>query len=452
MRILTRYVLEEHAGPFFFGMAAIAFVFLLNTVFRDLGRILGKGLPLIVILKFFGLNFAWILALAIPMAVLIATLMAFGRLSSDREIDAIKASAIPIQRLIFPVFGAAAILVLFMIYFNNHILPDFNHKLRQMYYDISRTKPMMSLDPNVFNKDIPNYTILVQEIDQRKNSLKGVFINDTSDPQYNKTIIAERGNVDFIKEQERIIFTLYNGEVHEVESKNLERYRKVRFEKQAITISVPEMFLESSNDQNRGDREKSAKMLMNDIHQDQGVLRERESNLRRIVKWDLMELFPAEFTANFSAQNENKAYSYYQKAELRVQRLVDQNEGIASEIGLSRSSINSLLVEVHKKYSIPFACLVFVLIGAPLGILVRQSGFATAGWLSIVFFLIYWAFLIGGEQLADRRILGPVLAMWAADLVVGLSGVFLLIRTLREATLFPSARLSPIKIKTGKKA
>ena len=451
MRILTRYVLQEHAGPFFVGIAAIAFVFLLNTVFRDLGRILGKGLPLIVILKFFGLNFAWILALAIPMAVLIATLMAFGRLSSDREIDAIKASAIPIQRLIFPIFGAAVVLVLFMIYFNNNILPDFNHKLRQMYYDISRTKPLMSLDPNVFNKDIPNYTILVQKIDQRKNTLRGVFIDDTSDPQYNKTIIAESGNVEFLKEQERIIFTLYNGEVHEMEAKNLEQYRRIRFEKQAITISVPEMFLESSADQNRGDREKSAKMLMNDIRQDQGVLRERELNVRKIVKWDMMELFPKEFTVIFNTQNENKAYSYYQKAELRVQRLVDQNEGISAEIGVSRSSINSLLVEVHKKYAIPFACLVFVFIGAPLGILVRQSGFATAGWLSIVFFLIYWAFLIGGEQLADRRILGPVVAMWAADLIVGLLGIFLFIRTLKESALFPWSRLSPTKIRIGKK-
>jgi lipopolysaccharide export system permease protein len=451
MRILTRYVLQEHAAPFFFGIAAIAFVFLLNTIFRDLGRILGKGLPFLVIIKFFGLNFAWILALAIPMAVLIATLMAFGRLSSDREIDAIKACAIPIQRLIFPVFGAAVILVLFMIYFNDHILPDFNHKLRQMYYDISRTRPMMSLDPNVFNKDIPNYTILVQEIDQGKNSLKGVFINDTSDPQFNKTIIAERGNVEFFKVQEKIIFTLFNGEIHEVESRNLEQYRRIRFKKQAIVISVPEMFLESSNDQNRGDREKSVRMLMNDVHQDQGILSERESNLRRIVKWDVIDLFPSEFVSYLTVQNTNRIYSNNQKAGPRVQRMLDQNEGISTEIDLTRGSINALLVEVHKKYAIPFACLVFILIGAPLGILVRQSGLATAGWLSIVFFLIYWAFLIGGEQLADRRIIGPVLAMWAADLIVGFLGVILFVRTLKEATLFSSARLSTHRLKTGKK-
>ncbi len=451
MKILTKYILKEHAAPFFFGMAAIVFVFLLNTIFRDLGRILGKGLPLLVILKFFGLNFAWILALAIPMAVLIATLMAFGRLSSDREIDAIKASAIPVHRLITPVFLAAGILALFMIYFNNQILPDFNHELRMMYYDISRTKPMMSLDPNVFNKDIPNYSILVQKIDQKKDLLQGIFINDTSDPQYNKTVVADHGNVTFLKQQERIIFTLYNGEIHEVEVKNIEQYRRVLFKKQVISISVPEMFLDKSTDHNRGDREKSTKMLMNDIRQDRSILKERGFHIRKIVGWDLTELFPGEYSLLFPGPREKRSGSFFQNAEMRVQRLADQTEGISAEIGASRRSVNSLLVEVHKKYSIPVACLVFVLIGAPLGILSRQSGFATAGWLSIVFFLIYWAFLIGGEQLADRGILGPVIAMWSANLVVGLIGVFLFIRTLRESTVFPWRRIWPRFI-IGRKA
>ena len=444
MKILTKYVLEEHAGPFFFGMAAIAFIFLLNTVFRDLGRILGKGLPVMVIIKFFGLNFAWILALAIPMAVLIATLMAFGRLSSDREIDAIKASAVPVHRLVFPVFIAATILALFMVYFNNSILPDFNHELREMYYDISRTKPMMSLDPNVFNKDIPNYSILVQKIDQKNDALEHIFINDTSDPQYNKTIVAERGHVAFLKQQERIIFTLYNGEVHEAETKNIEQYRRVFFKKQVISISVPEMFMERSTDNNRGDREKSAKMLMKDIRQDQNILRERESYIRKIAGWDVKELFPGEYSALFPGPKEKGSRTNFQNAEMRIQRMADQTEGISAELGVSRRSINTLLVEVHKKYSIPMACLVFVLIGAPLGILSRQSGFATAGWLSIVFFLIYWAFLIGGEQLADRGILGPVPAMWSANVVGGVIGLFLFVRTIRESTLFPWSRMSPL--------
>lgn len=105
-----------------------------------------------------------------------------------------------------------------------------------------------------------------------------------------------------------------------------------------------------------------------------------------------------------------------------------------------RRAISSLRVEIHKKYSIPLACIVFVLVGAPLGIMGRQGGLAVGGGLGLVFFLIYWTFLIGGEQLADRRIVGPAVAMWAPNVLVGLGGVYLVVRTVREVTFIPWKR------------
>jgi lipopolysaccharide export system permease protein len=442
LKILTRYILREHVGPFLFGIAGIVFVFLLNIVFRDLGKILGKGLPAGVVGAFFFYNLAWILALAVPMAVLIASLMAFGRLSSDREIDAIKASAVPVHRLMLPVFLAAAVLAGGMVYFNDTVLPEFNHRVKRLYYDISRTRPMISLDPNVFYRDIPNYTILVKSIDHGKNTLAEVLIHDVSDPRFNKTIVAERGRLDFYKAQERIVFTLFNGEVHEVEKGKVEEYRRMHFERQAISISVPDMFLSGGSSVQRGDREKSSAMLRDDIREDANVLREREGTLRRLVKWDWLELLPAEYRGAFGDAGEQRPFYYSADPASRAGRMRDQTEGEAKVIQGYRRSINSLWVEVHKKLSIPFASLVFVLIGAPLGILVRQSGFAAAGWLSILFFLVYWTFLIGGEQLADRRILGPAVAMWAPNLLTGGFGILLFLRTLKESTLFPWARLA----------
>lgn len=96
---------------------------------------------------------------------------------------------------------------------------------------------------------------------------------------------------------------------------------------------------------------------------------------------------------------------------------------------------NQYLVEIHKKYSIPFACLVFVLVGAPLGIMSRRGGFGIAATLSLGFFVLYWAFLIGGEKLADRTILSPFLGMWAANILIGLLGVYLTVRVGRETLL-----------------
>jgi lipopolysaccharide export system permease protein len=442
MKILTRYILQEHIAPFLFGLAAIVFVFMLNIVFRDLGRILGKGLPASVILEFFALNLAWILALAVPMAVLIAALMAFGRLSSDREIDAMKAGAIPVSRMVVPVFAAAGVLAVLMVVFNNTVLPDFNYRVKVLSWSISRTRPMMTLEPNVFYNGIPDYSILVQSVDQKNNRISGVFISDASDPRFTKTVVAERGTVEYIKAQERILFTLYNGEMHEVDTRNVEQYRRARFEKQSISISIPNMFQEPNAFQRRGDREKSTRMLMDDIRQDRQMMSGREAAIRSLVLADLLDLLPDGWTAVLGPGRIPRPDGISRSAVQRVQRMTDQTAGEAAMILGSRRSINSLWVEIHKKYSIPFACIVFVLIGAPLGILSRQSGFATAGWLSLVFFIIFWAFLIGGEQLADRRILHPAVAMWSADAVVGAFGVALFVRTLTESTLFPWGRLS----------
>jgi lipopolysaccharide export system permease protein len=253
--------------------------------------------------------------------------------------------------------------------------------------------------------------------------------------------------MNFIKKDERVVFTLYNGEVHEVEKQNIERYRRMKFQKESISISVPDMSMEHSTYKQRGDREKSTKMLMEDIRLEKSILKEREEYIRKLVKLDFQELFPDEFSSQLRRNNESKPIS--QNAVLRIQRMGDQIESEANIVNGYRRSINSLWVEVHKKYSIPFACLVFVLIGAPLGILVRQSGFAAAGWLSIAFFLIYWAFLIGGEQLADRMILSPRMAMWSPNVFVGMIGLLLLIRALKESTLFPWSRMSK-NVKNGK--
>jgi lipopolysaccharide export system permease protein len=123
---------------------------------------------------------------------------------------------------------------------------------------------------------------------------------------------------------------------------------------------------------------------------------------------------------------------------------------ISTQMNLSKSyerQINKYLVEVHKKYSIPVACIVFVLIGAPLGVMARHGGFAVGAGFSLFFFLVYWAGLIGGEELADRLIVSPFIAMWTPNLVVGFFGVMLTIRTVRERSTLEWGWISKLRRK-----
>lgn len=446
MFVVTKYILREHTGPFVYGLLTIVFVFILNLVFRDLGRLLGKGLPASVIVEFFVFNLAWMLALAIPMAVLVATLMAFGRLSSENEIAALKAGGVHFYRMIAPVLVVAGLLTFAMERFNNCVLPDFNHRVRLLTSDISRKRPTLTLEPHVFFDEIPDYSLLVHEIKEEGNVLKEIIINNHSDPRYNETIIAENGKLTFSEEQEKLKFSLFNGEVHKVELEDLEDYTIVKFETQVLSIPVDNMVLKRSNSQNRGQREKSAAMMREDIKKNLEIIRVREDRILGIVRQNLDEVFPVELWTEEGERKEKGTSSSQRqwrgKSSLRVQGILQQIQGERKIIRGYRRSISALQVEVHKKYSIPVACIIFVLIGAPLGVMARQGGLATGGGLSLVFFLIYWTFLIGGEQLADRRLIGPAVAMWAPNLLVGMGGVLLVVRSVREIAFIPWERWS----------
>lgn len=441
MNIITKTVLKEHVGPFFLGIATIVFLFLMNVIFRDLGRLLGKGLPVIVIVKFFYLNLAWILALAVPMSVLLASLMAFGRMSADNEITALKSSGVHFFRLLSPVLIAALIITILMVPFNNKVLPEFNHQWRILFSDISRTRPMLALEPDVFYNlpDRPGYTILVHRVEEKKNLLEGIVINDTQDPRFNKTIVAEKGQLILVKNEERMVLTLYNGEVHQVEKDKLENYQRVKFVKQSFSINISDAVYKQSTVERRGDREKSASMMMGDIRKNSGFINESQDNIRRAVKNNLSGIFP--FDQKDPVQTVSAAVpGLVVDNRNRMEQLIQIIQGERSTLRGIHKSIASLRVEIHKKFSIPIASLVFILVGAPLGVMVRQGSIATAGWLSIVFYLIYWSFLIGGEQLADRMLIHPIAAMWAPNILVGAAGVWLVIQTTKEAPLFPGFR------------
>ena len=138
MTSLTKYVLKQHLGPFAFACGLIVFILILDVILQMMDQVLGKGLAFGVAGRLFVFNLAWIIALAVPMAVLVAVLMAFGRLSWDNEITAAKSSGIGLMQLVHPVIWAAALLTLAMAFFNDLVLPDWNHRARNIAADLRR--------------------------------------------------------------------------------------------------------------------------------------------------------------------------------------------------------------------------------------------------------------------------------------------------------------------------
>ena len=262
MRILSRYILKEHLGPFLFAFFVVTFVLILDFVPNVIDMAIGKDLDLLTIIWVFILNLAWMLALSIPMATLVATLMAFGRMTSDLEILAIKSSGIHLIQLLRPVLIGSVILAAFLVWFNNEVLPDANHKARILMSDIRVMRPTLSIRSNVFLNDIPGYVILISDIDHKTSRIKDVTIFDRRDPQYPRMTLAEGGKLEYRENGTVLSFQLENGETHEPVEGEKNQWQWVTFEKQTVNIRDIDRSFQRTNSSYRGDREMSSEDML----------------------------------------------------------------------------------------------------------------------------------------------------------------------------------------------
>lgn len=460
MFLLARYTIKEHIGPFFFSLAVIMFVFVTKFIVQYIGRIFGKGLSILTILELVYLNLAWMFALAVPMSVLVSSLMAFGRLSADNEITILKTSGISLYKIIRPVLIATILLTLFMFWFNDQLLPEYNHRARLLFSSISRKKPTLQLEQGIY-MSLGNYSILIDDIERSigkqvieksdimgpkfsedaADRLKNITIFDRQSTDKQRVVIAKRGRLIFDRQKERLIFTLIDGEIHELNTKNYSEYRRLQFAVTNFQIPAPDLVFKREEDQYRGDREMNIKMMSDEVAKYKKSIEGAEQNINET----LVKFYPHPDTLHnllihrtndqeASDPNDKQMQVIRSKAIRKTQSILQKLKNEEKNIEFYQKQINKFEVEIYKKFSIPFASIVFILIGAPLGIKAKKGSLGVGVTFSIGFFLLYWVFLIGGEELADRQLLSPFLAMWLANITVGSFGIYLTYKVVKETT------------------
>jgi len=434
MKILTRYILREHIAPFFFAFFTITFLLVIDFVPRIIDRVIDKDIDVMVVLELVGLNLAWMLALSIPMSVLVATLMAFGRLGSDFEITAIKASGINLLHVLIPLMVAASFVTWGMIEFHDQVLPDLNKKARTLLGDIQAMRPTLVFESGVFISDIPGYLVLIDRIDHATSYVEGVRISETKDPNHPRLIIAQDGYLEMTDGGRNMRFRLNNGELHTLDLQNPDNYRRLDFRNQVINVSGTASELVRTDSEYRTDREMNIEEMTSQV--------DRAFNSAEPLRERINEYFQTKFTYLFSdtfafnlkdSVDDRRALGLVQSDASVLVRHVERNR---QQISAQKRVMDKYNIEIQKKYSIPAASLAFVLIGAPLGIMTRRGGMGMAIAIAIALFMIYWAFLIGGEDMADRGIISPFVAMWSANILIGCLGLYLNYIVVTEKPLF----------------
>lgn len=446
MSLLHRHLLRATTGPFLFGLFVITFVLIIDILYRYVELFVSKGVPFSMATEVLLLSLGHTFALSIPMAVLVGVLMGVGQLAADHEMTAMKASGVSIYQVLRPLLAGAFVVTLALTAYNHYVFPESNHRLANLLYDINHKRPMLEIREQMFTDLNQDLTIFVKEKDDLTNRITGVVIierDGPGDPAPSMTT-AERGVIVPMHDTDAMRIELEDGEIHELpEDDDISRYSVTRFRRHHIHLADMERDFRDSDRTSRGDREMNVTQLL------AAAADERENRDRAVVKnlevggemaerhWSA--LFPEDRAERIGRRDERtRALPVQRRRSLlrgtvqevaRARRAADFQDDVLASY---RARENRYLVEVHKKFAIPVACLVFVLVGLPMAVTTARSGRGVSMSLALALYLVYYLFLVGGEKMADRGRLDPALSMWTANVVLTAVGVVLLLRTVRD--------------------
>ncbi len=429
MKIIDRYILKTHIGPFLFAFFTLIFVLILQFFATFADRFIGKGIGFAAIAELIVLQSAWMIGLAAPMAVLVAVVMAFGSLTTTSEMTVFRASGISLYRLMIPVLVAGLLLSALVERFNNIVLPLSNYYAKSMMADIARSKPAFGLTENAFSTLVDGYSIFIRKSDDRLKELYGIVIYDATRPDYSTMVTAEKGSIDFTSDYQYLVMTLYNGEVHQTSQPGHKSYRQMSFGKQRFVFESSGFgFARTSGSRMRsGDNELSASELLSIGNEFRERITASEQRIRKPLENLEKSLSHIHADDPGTRLNNQPSSVMTSAAAESLDRQLEQLNSDLRSIEANTNMNNKYMAAYHKKYALSLACFVFVLAGAPLGVLARRGGFGVGASISLLFFVFYWVLMIAGEKIAERGLLDPMISMWMGNIVIAIIGVGLVV-------------------------
>ncbi len=465
MKKLDKFVLKSFVGPLILTFFIVLIILLLQFLWMYIDELAGKGLNFSILAELiyqFSLSFV---PTALPLAILLAALMTFGNMGEFSELTALKSSGIPLQRIMRPLMVMIFILVGVSFLFSNYVLPYSNRQARLLLYDIRRKRPDINLQAGSFNNDIDGFSIKITSKDPATNRLDDLIIYDHRDRKGNINIThADSGYIKVTPDESAMIMILYNGySFNELNEKAVipeeKRFpsRRDTFEEQSLVLSLSGFDLERSG--NEIFRSSSWMMNMEQLSHTRDSLREyytakqntqfAEFNTSKLYsqrfwmldregKKDTITALPVRlFDAKtlFEPLNVTDKKNVVMKA---IETIKDANNYLTETTESMKAEIRGIKkyeIDWHKKLTLPFACLVFFFIGAPLGAIIRKGGLGTPAVISIFFFVVWYVISLSGEKLVEENLIGGITGMWASSYILLPVGLFLTFKASNDSVI-----------------
>jgi lipopolysaccharide export system permease protein len=469
---VDRFLLKSFIGPLIFTFFIVLIILLLQFLWMYVDELAGKGLDFKILselLYHFALTFV---PTALPLGILLASLMTFGNMGEFSELSALKSSGISLQRIMLPLIILIGFIAVVSFFFSNNVLPYSTDKARTLLWDIRRKKPDINIQAGSFYNGVPDFSIKITTKDPVTNRLNNLIIYDHRQRRGNYSVtLADSGYMKSTKDETGLVMTLYNGHSYtELEEKNigmsLRKFpsRIDTFKEQTIIIPLTGFDLQRSEE---GLFKSNASMLnITQLTFTIDSLSKKFSQKLNIEFNDFKnrKLYPVRNvsqtlkTASKDGQpavqpaigDKNKKFDtkiLYDSLSIDDKKatltkaiettkevtsiLFEKNESQKYEI----RSIRKYEVEWNKKLTMSFACIVFFLIGAPLGAIIRKGGLGTPAVISIFFFVIYYVISISGQKLVEEDVIGTFAGMWAASYILLPIGIFLTYKATTDSVI-----------------
>lgn len=445
---LDTLILKAFIGPFIATFFIAFFVLMMQTLWKYIDDLVGKGLDFITILQFLWYAGSGLLTLALPIAILISSIMTFGNLGETFQLVSVKSSGISLLRFMRPVAWVAVLLCGITFLFGNYVIPYANLKFVALYNDIFYKKPAFDLKEGVFFTYIPNYAIKVGKKESDGKTIRDIVIFEQGNMPQDVAIVAEKGEMRTSKGKNYLEFHLMNGyryqeKGHPRDSTN--EFIRVRFKEfnKMIDLSVlqkgntPDSIFRNSN------KMLSARQLnirIDSLNRLQTRMNDQSfDNLSNYIHhadisdsaWRMAVISKRRATIpdSLSAEVNNRAIAIANQIKGSVQYNEYESRSRSDEIRYSK-------IEWHRKFSLSLACLILFFIGAPLGSIIRKGGFGMPLVTAIVLFLIFHLLYVFGEKLVKQQVLLPYMGMWLPIIVLLPAGLFFTYKAMHDSQLF----------------
>ncbi len=464
LKKLDVYMLKNFLGLFFMTFAICCFILLMQLIWMRINDIVGKGVGVDVLMEFLFYAFLGVVPMALPLAILLASLMTFGNLGEKFELTAMKAAGISLFRIMRPLTVFIAMVSVGAFFFSNYVLPQSQLKFWTLVFSLRQKSPELDIPQGEFYPGVTGYNIYVQSKDAATGLLRGVMIYDYSRGFQDATVtVADSGRLYFTDDRGHLLLRLYSGESFENLDRQAQRaakadksvpYRREMFGQKSLLIDFNSQFVRLDESVLRDQHvSKDVRELVESIDSISvlaaGRSREQSDKLRdtrylgrehraqkvlaAVEEDDRRYCDPDSIYAHFSREQKIRALDYAIKRAGFARDVINYN-GILLEDYQRYMRKHS--IELHRKFTLAFACLIFFFIGAPLGAIIRKGGLGAPVVISVALFIIYYIIDNAGYKMA-REALWPVWeGMWLSSFVLLPIGIFLTYKAATDSGLF----------------